>query len=132
MGSTPKSMVPSKDGNDWWDVFRSDGFDVKRSVALLDQDLGTDLDDAVGRYAKVLGGIRRGACEPNKELLLPGWHSRFCCGPQGTSGQEEGPGRLDGLAPEMWTYLRVTMSSIVQVMRDSMPTMAVKVAAPCA
>jgi len=30
------------------------------------------------------------------------------------------------------TYLRVTMSSIVHVMRDSMPTMAAKVPAPCA
>jgi len=44
------------------------------SVGLLDQDLGSNLHDPVGWYAKVFGGIRRGAREPNEELLLPSWH----------------------------------------------------------
>src|SRR5262245_16009004 len=49
-------------------------FRCLESVGPLDQDLGSDLDDAVGWYAKVFGGIRGGAGEPNEELLLPSWH----------------------------------------------------------
>src|SRR5262245_6992353 len=77
-------------------------------VGLLDQDLGSDLDDAVGWYAKVLGGIRRGACEPNKELLLPTWHIRLRCGSERTSGQEEGCRRdidVEPLAATLLQYL---------------------------
>ena len=75
-------------------------------VGLLDQDLGSDLDDAVGRYAKVLGGIRRGAREPNKELLLPSWHIRLRRGSERTSGQEEGRRRDIDVEPLAATLLQ--------------------------
>src|SRR5262252_5165292 len=106
MGSTPQVENAKQGWHDWWTAFHSDGFDASRGDGLLDQDLRSDLDDAVGRYAKVLGGIRRSACEPNKELLLPSRHIRFRCGSQGTSGQEEGRRRDIDVEPLAATLLQ--------------------------
>ena len=76
VASTAKLTVEgATDCNDWRQQTsgRAD-FACLASVGPLDEDLGSDLDDAVGWYAKVFGGIRRGAREPNEELLLPSWH----------------------------------------------------------